>query len=78
MDERMLSERQAFRAARYFLEQFNERERSEVLTLLIHWMDFAPDRITNDPAQWSDWLASVDRALAEPSPSDEGRGEASE
>ena len=64
----MLSERQAFRAARFFLEQFNERERSDALLLLVHWMDFAPDQTTYDPAQWADWVASVDRALAESPP----------
>ena len=33
--ERMLAEREAFRAARYFLEQVNDRERSEAVMLLI-------------------------------------------
>jgi hypothetical protein len=68
MADRMLTEREAFRAARYFLEQFNEREKSEGLMLLIHWMDegsWPEDPLmTADPAQWHDWVASVDRVVA--------------
>jgi hypothetical protein len=67
--DRMLTEREAFRAARYFLEQFNERERSDAIALLIGWMeegwwDHDPSE-TFDPAQWADWTASVDRVLAD-------------
>jgi hypothetical protein len=38
MADRLLSEREAFRAARYFLEQFNEREKSDRFSMLIGWM----------------------------------------
>jgi len=66
--DRLLTEREAFRAARFFLEQFNEREKSEALMLLIGWMEegtWATDPLeTSDPAQWHDWTASVDRVLA--------------
>lgn len=69
MTDRTLTEREALRAARYFLEQFSEREGSDVILLLIHWMDEVGPRSeppqTADPAQWSDWTVSVDRALAE-------------
>ena len=67
MDERALTEVEAFRAARYFIEQFNQRERSDALTLLVHWMDSGGDdpRVTNDPAQWHDWVGAVDRVVAE-------------
>jgi hypothetical protein len=72
MAERVLTEREAFRAARYFFEQFNERERSDALMLLIAWMeegtwDYDP-LATSDPAQWHDWVASVDRVIAERTP----------
>ena len=72
MAERMLTEREAFHAARYFLEKFNERERSDALMLLIGWMregswDHDPLE-TDDPAQWHDWVASVDRVVAERTP----------
>jgi hypothetical protein len=69
MAERTLTEREAFRAARYFLEQFNERERSEAIMLLTAWMEegtWPHDRQeTADPAQWADWVASVDRVIDE-------------
>jgi hypothetical protein len=65
----MLTEREAFHAARYFIEQFNEREKSEALTLWVHWMsegDWESDPLeTADPAQWHDWVACVDRVVAE-------------
>jgi len=67
--ERVLSEREAFRAARYFLEQFNEREKSERIMLLIGWMREGTwpldPLMTSDPAQWHDWERSVDRVIAE-------------
>jgi hypothetical protein len=69
VDERTLTEREAFRAARYFLEQFNEREGSDAITLLLAWMEeglWAHDRLeTADPAQWHDWVQSVDRVIVE-------------
>ena len=68
MADRTLTEREAFRAARYFLEQFNEREKSDGITLLISWMQegsWSTDPLeTSDPAQWFDWVASVDRVVA--------------
>lgn len=68
----MLTEREAFRAARYFIEQFNEREKSEALMLLVAWMSegtWPDDREqTSDPAQWFDWVACVDRVLSERGP----------
>ena len=67
MANRTLTEVEAFTAARYFIDQFNEREKSDALTLLVHWMgsDDEDATATNDPAQWHDWVRSVDRALAE-------------
>jgi hypothetical protein len=65
----MLTEREAFRAARYFVEQSNEREKSDGPMLLIHWMDeshWSGDPLmTSDPAQWHDRVASVDRVVAD-------------
>lgn len=67
--DRLLTEREAFRAARYFIEQFNEREKSEALSLWLGWMaegTWEDDAgTTADPAQWRDWMASVDRVIAE-------------
>lgn len=64
---RILDEAEAFKAARYFIEQFNDREKSDALLLLINWMTAPPEEPTQtyDPAQWYDWVASVDRVVAE-------------
>jgi hypothetical protein len=66
----MLTEVEAFKAARYFIEQFNEREKSDALALLIGWMEPWADEPTEtrDPAQWHDWVDSVDRALSRGAP----------
>lgn len=75
MSDRNLTEREAFRAARYFIEQFNEREKSEALELLIGWMaegTWDDPLETSDPAQWYDWVQSVDRVLtSRPVPPDD-------
>jgi hypothetical protein len=66
MSDRLLTEREAFRAARYFIEQFNERENSEALELLIGWMaegTWDHPLETSDAAQWDEWVKSVDRVL---------------
>jgi hypothetical protein len=65
--ERSLTEREAFRAARHFLEQFNAREKSGVLALLVSWMTeggWEHDPLeTADPAQWQDWVRWVDQVI---------------
>jgi len=64
----MLTGREAFRAARYFLEQFNEREKSDAIWMLIDWMGegaWQDPLMTDDPAQWHDWVSSVDRVVAD-------------
>ena len=69
--DRLLTEREAFRAARYFIEQFNEREQSDRLRLWVGWMaegTWSDPLETADPAQWHDWVAAVDRVLREPAP----------
>ncbi len=66
----MLTVVQAFRAMRYFLEQYNQRERSESVGQLVRWTEqgtWEDPESTADPAQWFDWVAAVERALAEPS-----------
>ena len=67
-DDRLLSEREAFRAARLFLEQFNEREQSDAVALLINWMQegtWGDPLETFDPTQWQDWVRSVDQVIAQ-------------
>ncbi len=69
MGQRTLTEREAFRAARYFLEQFNAREHSDAVMMLIAWMEEGTwehnPGDTSDPAQWHDWVACVDRVIAD-------------
>ena len=60
----MLTERDAFEAMRYFLTEFWKRGGSEAgsdLARLLDWTGTGDwtDGSTNDPAQWSDWLAAV-------------------
>lgn len=69
MTTRTLTEREAFRAAREFLIQWNEREKSDGVWLLIGDMEegsweHAPLE-TSDPAQWHDWVKSVDKVLSD-------------
>ena len=76
MAVRMLTEREAFRAARCFIQQFNEREQSDSLGLWVGWMEESTSpgdpEVTADPAQWHDWVRCVDKVLAG-RPRDNGR-----
>jgi hypothetical protein len=68
MTERTLTEREAFVATWYFIEQFNEREKSDALAMWIDWVrvgDWDDPLMTNDPAQWHDWVKCVERVVAE-------------
>lgn len=63
----MLTEEQAFEAMRHFLTAFWERGGSDAdsdLVDLLSWTGRGTwaDGGTNDPAQWSDWLAAVKAA----------------
>lgn len=66
---RTLDEREAFRACREFLSQYNQREKSEALDQLIRWMgegSWEHDALeTADPAQWHDWVRSVDQVVGQ-------------
>lgn len=52
---------EAYRAAYYLVEQYValEKQPDEGLVLLALYME-------SDPARWSDWIASVRRALSDP------------
>jgi hypothetical protein len=52
---------EAYRAAYYLVEQYValEKQPDEGLVLLFQYME-------SDPARWSDWIASVRRALSDP------------
>jgi hypothetical protein len=57
--QEMLTPIEAFESMRSFLTQFNEREASEAIEMLLGWTEIAGDGATCDPAQWSDWESSV-------------------
>lgn len=58
---------EAYRAAFHFINQYYERERITPFFLMLHSMtEWTPGagkpRETADPATWSDWMESVERA----------------
>jgi hypothetical protein len=64
--ENFLSLDDAYVAAWFFIRQFYERDgrKPESMFLLLNWMRLDAERATADPAQWSDWMASVGQALS--------------
>ena len=65
-DEQLLTVDQAYLAAYQFLRQFYERDgrKPESMFLLLSWMELEHPRMSSDPAQWDDWVKSVEAALA--------------
>jgi hypothetical protein len=66
-DEQLLTVDQAYLAAYQFIRQFYERDgrKPESMFLLLSWMELEHPRMSSDPAQWDDWLKSVEAALAQ-------------
>jgi hypothetical protein len=69
--ERLLTVEEAYRAAYHFINQYYARERITPFMLMLSnmgpWSAERPElRVTSDPATWSDWLTSVEKALASP------------
>lgn len=64
-EEVRLTADQGYLATYYFLRQFYERDgrKPESMFLLLHWMELAAPRSSSDPAQWDDWMKSIDTAL---------------
>jgi len=56
---------QGYAAAYYFIRQFYERDsrKPESMFFLLSWMELEGPRMSGDPAQWHDWLRSVEKAL---------------
>jgi len=61
----MMSEREAFKAMRLFLEQFYARAGNDMATLLAD-IGIEADGQPLDPAAWSDWLQCVEQVGQEP------------
>ena len=65
-DNKLLTEKQAFRAMSQFLEQYYERAGGNVeLALVLSDIQMLPDGRTADPAAWEDWLNAVRIVLEE-------------
>jgi hypothetical protein len=62
--EPFLTLEEAYRAAYYFVLQYYGRERITPFMLMLSSMKLEGKRQTSDPAHWDDWLASVEKALA--------------
>ena len=63
MNSRMMDEKTAFLAMTEFLEQYWQRGHSEEIASLLGFLALQPDGMPGDPAMWTDWLASVDKAI---------------
>jgi hypothetical protein len=63
--EPRLTADQGYVAAYYFIRQFYERDgrKPESMFLLLSWMELEGPRMSSDPAQWEDWMRSVDESL---------------
>jgi hypothetical protein len=65
-EDPLLTLDQAYRAAYYFIRQYYERDalKPESMFFLLVWMQLDAPRSSSDPAQWHDWLRSVEKSLA--------------
>ena len=65
-DDCNLTVRQAFEAARLCIHAYWERggSKSDDLALLLGDIEMMPDHGTADPAQWRDWLETMDAVAA--------------
>jgi hypothetical protein len=62
--EPSLSLDDGYLAAYSFIRQFYERDgrKPESMFFLLLWMQLEAPRMSQDPAQWSDWVRSVSEA----------------
>jgi hypothetical protein len=66
MSNNNLSEKEAYMAMLYFLEEYNRRGRSDEMEMLLGSMGFFlwADNTPNDLAMWSEWLEAVEKVKA--------------
>jgi hypothetical protein len=64
-DDPQLTLDQGYLAAYHFIRQFYERDsrKPEPMFHLLTWMELEGPRQSRDPAQWNDWLLSVEKAM---------------
>ena len=63
--EPLLTLDEGYLAAYQFIRQAYERDgrKPESMFHLLSWMQLEAPRISNDPAQWYDWVGSVTKAI---------------
>lgn len=59
-----LTEKQAFLAMIYFLEQYYQQTESDDVGALLGSLQLLEDGMTADPAMWDDWLGVINRTLS--------------
>jgi hypothetical protein len=64
-DDTVLTLDEGYLAAYYFIRQFYERDgrKPESMFFLLSWMELDGPRMSSDPAQWHDWVASAAKAI---------------
>lgn len=64
VDNKLLSEKQAFHAMSQFLERYYERAGGNIeLAVVLSDLQMLPDGRPADPAAWEDWLSAVRTVL---------------
>jgi hypothetical protein len=59
-----LTEKQAFLAMIFFLEQYYQQTESDDVGALLSSLQLLEDGMTADPAMWDDWLEVISRTLS--------------
>jgi hypothetical protein len=63
MNNKQLTDLQAFQAMTKFLENFYNNTASDDVGLLLGGMQLFPEGGTYDPAAWEDWMDSINEVL---------------
>ncbi len=59
-----LTEKQAFTAMIYFLDQYYQQTQADDLGALLGSLQLLSDGMPIDPALWDDWLMAVEKVLS--------------
>ena len=65
MNNKQLTDLQAFNAMRLFLEGYYNRTHSDDVGSLLGDLQLFPEGGTFDPAAWEDWMDSINEVLKE-------------
>jgi hypothetical protein len=58
-----LTEKQAFTAMLYFLDQYYQQTQADDIGALLGSLQLLSDGLPADPAMWDDWLIAVEKVL---------------